>query len=88
MTKEILYYVMKYEDRYYAPYQNRQAYDSYATVDHVLSPNRRLAIRFGNKEVADGMRDEEIFSRSLTGQADFDPNKCRIVAVVRKPQVH
>jgi len=88
MEKEILYYVMKYEDKYYAPYQNKQSYAGYSSVENVLSTNKRLAIRFGNKEVADAMHAEELFSRAYTGQTDFIPEKCRVVAVVRKPRLH
>lgn len=88
MEKEILYYVMKYENKYYAPYQNKRSYEGYDSVENVLSSNKRLAIRFGDKEVADSMHSEELFSRSITGQTDFIPEKCRIVAVVRKPRLH
>ena len=43
--KEILYYVFKYGDQYVSPYITRD-YSAIFKIEGVLSPNRRLAVRF------------------------------------------
>lgn len=88
MDKQVLYYVLKYEDKYYTPYMSMAAFDSDdgGDVDQILSPNRRLAVRFGTKEVAQTIRKMEIGIRG-TYNKKFKPSKCRIFAVVRKERV-
>lgn len=87
--KEVLYYVLKYEDKYYAPYQSSKTYSAGMGVQNILSSNKRLAIRFGDKEFAEEMRSQEVMSRSFYREVSFDEEKCRVVAVVRKtPSVH
>ena len=87
--KEVLYYVLKYEDKYYAPYQSSKTYAAGRDVQNILSSDKRLAIRFGNKDFAEDMRSQEILSRTFYREDSFDEAKCRVVAVVRKtPSVH
>lgn len=78
------FYVLKYKNKYYAPYQSLQSYESFYgdRVDVVLTDDLALAVRFGNKETALYMRNQEIESR--IGDLDFDPKQCRVVKVNRK----
>lgn len=79
----ITYYVLKYGDRYYAPYQNMQSFTIGAYyLNQVLTPHRALAIRFGDLEIANFIRKEEL--RAQSWNPDFDPKKCRVVKVTSK----
>jgi hypothetical protein len=94
--KETLYYVLKYEDKYYAPYMSRKSFNPFSKVENMLTENRKLAVRFGDKEMADDIREREVAIRNYSGYdslleppsdtapSTFDPTKCRIVKVVRK----
>ena len=79
--KEILYYVIKYGDQYVAPYITTD-YLSMFKIDGVLSPNRKLAVRFPTKEVAEYFFDWQ----NLVFAYDpiFDKTKTRIVSIVKK----
>ncbi len=82
--KEILYYVLKYGNRYYAPYQSMKAFnDGARTLDQALSDNKTLALRFGTRDLAEMMQEDERFNRPVFDRT-FDPTKCKVVAIVKK----
>lgn len=84
--KEVNYYVMKYGEKYYAPYKDMEAFTASSTVgvDSVLTENKSLAVRFGTKEMAEKIHEEEVLARMLAGDTSFEADKCRIVAVYKK----
>lgn len=78
------FYVLKYKDKYYAPYKDLKAYASFmdSGVDDILTDDISLAIRFGDEEIARVIQQQELESR--VGDVDFNPKDCRIVKVTRK----
>jgi len=80
----MIYYVMKYADQYYAPYQSLDSFNSSPrdAQAKVLSSDRALAIRFGDLEIAKFIHALEL--RVQTFNPTFDPKKCRIVKVTSK----
>jgi hypothetical protein len=89
MKKEALYYVFKYEDKYYSPYASEESFNQvyHTDVSAMLVSDRNLAIRFGDKKIAKLIHKLELDTRRLYGEDSFDPSKCRVVKVVRKDRV-
>ena len=54
------------------------------SVKEMLTPDRRLAVRFGNKETAIFFKEGEIVWRQLGNEKDFDQSKVHVVKVVKK----
>jgi hypothetical protein len=87
MEKEALYYVLKYGDKYYAPFANMSAFNGVdQSIDAILSIDRNLAVRFSDRVFALSMQQMERDSRSMI-DGSFDPEKCRVVKVVRKERI-
>jgi hypothetical protein len=83
--KQTLYYVIKYEGKYYAPYLKADV--DYSDINKMLTQDRYLAARFLSKEVARFMADQDIAYRKwmyAQSAPPFDPSKVKIVRVFKK----
>lgn len=82
--KEVLYYTLKYGDRYYAPYLHNDSRKMIESIESMLTDKKYLAVRFGTKEIAEYFRDQEVMNRTLLGEEGFDPEQVRVVTVTKK----
>lgn len=81
---KVLYYVIKYENKYYAPYQSKQSFDyGYEKIENILTNDKRLALRFGTKELAQWSANYDATAREYCDHS-FDLKKARVVRVVSK----
>lgn len=84
--RKVLFYVIKYENKYYCPYLSYASYtESRMMIDinNILTSDFKLATRFGDKKLAKYLAD---FDKSCRKDIDsnFDPSKVRVVKVYGK----
>lgn len=83
-VSKVLYYVIKYDGKYYAPYQNKDSFDNgHTSIDKILTADKRLALRFGEKDLAEWSMNYDAGARKYYDPS-YDPSKAKIVKIVSK----
>jgi hypothetical protein len=81
--KESSYYVLKYGDQYYCPYLTKD-YASMDKIANITTHDRRLAVRFPTREVAEFFLQIDAECRSFNREEGFRRELARVVKIVAK----
>jgi hypothetical protein len=84
--RKVLFYVIKYEGKYYSPYLSYKSYTESGlmfNINNMLTPDIKLAIRIGDEELAKWLADFDTSCR-ITRDKNFDPSKVKIVKIYGK----
>jgi len=82
--KEVLYYTIKYGNKYYSPYLNRDQNRMMTSVEAMLTEKKHLAVRFGDKDTALFFKEQDIAYRTMLAEPDFQPELVKVVTVTKK----
>jgi hypothetical protein len=83
MLKQILYFVIKYNNKYYTPFIDNKSYYSIKDCNDSLIDDRRLALRFGSYTLAKRYIEKVIMGR-VYYDCTFIMSKLKIVTIIKK----
>jgi len=81
---ELVYYVLKYDTKYYAPYLDVSETEMTSNVQSMLTEHRELAARFASKDLAEKFKDMECRMRVMLAEPNFNPELVKAVKVTKK----